>query len=329
MRVVSLIPAATEIVHALGAGDRLVGRSHECDHPPGVDELPACTASKLDADGTSYELDQRARALLQEGLSVYRVDGERLNALAPDVILTQDHCRVCAASLDEVEDAVRTLVDGEPRVLSLSPRTLDDVLADVERVGRSLELAERGREVSRGLRRRMRGLARTLESRASGQAASTRGDSGRARGSSSAAERPTVVLIEWLEPLMTAGNWMPTLVEMAGGEPLLGRPGEHSPWTPFDELAAADPDVLVVVPCGFGVDRTLREMPALTEREGWSELRAVRADRVYVVDGHHYFNRPGPRLAESQEILAEILHGDRVDFGHRERGWVLFTGARS
>lgn len=316
MRVVSLIPAATEIVCAVGAGGDLVGRSHECDHPPGVESLPSCTEPKFRADGTSYGVDERVKALLREGLSVYRVDGERLDALAPDLILTQDHCDVCAASLEAVEEAVRSVVTSRPRVVSLSPRTLDDVLADVERVGRALELPERGRRVARSLRERMEEIAASVAGRWGGD------------GSGEGAARPTVALIEWLDPLMTAGNWMPTLVEMAGGRPVFGRAGAHSPETPWEDLLEADPDVLVVVPCGFDLDRTRRELPALTGREGWERLAAVRRGRIFLVDGHHFFNRPGPRLVESLEIVAELLHPGRVDFGHRGEGWIRAEGER-
>lgn len=312
MRVVSLLPAATELVCALGAGGRLVGRSHECDHPSEVRGLPACTGPKFRADGTSYALDERVKALLQEGLSVYRVDAARLDALAPDLILTQDHCRVCAASLEEVEEALRGALGGRPRLVSLSPVSLDDVLDDVVRVGRALEAPERGRSLARELRARMEEVA----------AAARRAKPGDEPGG----RRPTVALIEWLDPLMTAGNWMPTLVEMAGARPFFGRPGEHSPWTSWEAIRDADPDVLVVVPCGFGLERTRRELPALTGRPGWEGLRAVRRDRAFLADGHRYFNRPGPRLVESLEILTEILHPDRFDFGHRGGGWIRLGG---
>ncbi len=306
MRVVSLIPSATEIVCALGEGDRLVGRSHECDHPPEVRELPHCTEPKFEADGTSYGIDQRVKGLLQEGLSVYRVDADRLERLRPDVILTQDQCEVCAVSVDAVVDAVRERLGPETRVVSLSPRTLEDVFDDVGRVADALGVGDRGMTLAGDLRRRM--------ARVSAEAHGVAG-AGQER------EPLDVALIEWLDPLMAAGNWMPTLVRMAGGRPVFGDAGEHSPWLEWEALRRADPDVLVVVPCGFGLDRTRDELEALTGRPGWDELSAVRSGRVYLADGHSYFNRPGPRLVESLEILVEILHPGGPEAGHRGTGW--------
>lgn len=316
MRVVSLLPSSTEVVAALGLGDRLVGRSHECDHPPEVTSLPACTRPKFEPDGTSYAVDERVRALVQEGLSVYRVDADRLAELRPDVILTQDQCEVCAADLGAVERAARDLLEGDVRVHSSSPTTLDEVLDDVAAVGRTLGAAERGEELARDLRARTKAVERRV-----GKATE-----GGATGSAGSVERPRVALVEWIDPLMAAGNWMPTLVEMAGGRPLFGTAGEHSPWLEWSSLREADPDVIVVVPCGFELERTRSELPALVGRPGWSELEAVRRGRVHLADGHRFFNRPGPRLVESLEILAEILHPE-LDFGHRGRHWAPADGS--
>lgn len=302
--MISLLPSSTEVVAALGLRDHLVGRSHECDHPPEVTSLPACTRPKFEPDGSSYDVDERVRALVQEGLSVYRVDADRLAELRPDVILTQDQCEVCAADLGAVERAARDLLDGHVRVHSSSPATLDDVLEDVAAVGRTLGAAERGERLARELRERLEAVERRVEE--------VKGAGG--------AERPRVALVEWIDPLMAAGNWMPTLVEMAGGRPLFGTPGEHSPWLEWSSLREADPDVIVVLPCGFELERTRSELPALTGRPGWSELEAVRRGRVHLADGHRFFNRPGPRLVESLEILAEMLHPE-LDFGHRGRHW--------
>lgn len=299
MRIVSLIASSTEIVCALGLRDGLVGRSHECDFPADVTGLPVCTEPKF-ADGTSYQIDERVKAILQEGLSVYRVDAGRLAALDPDVIITQTQCDVCAVSLADVEDAVCRMVDSSPRIVALEPNSLDDVFADIGKVAEALGAGERGGRLIAGLRERMDEIRR------------------RAREID---ERPSVACIEWIEPLMAAGNWMPELVEMAGGRSVVGRAGEHAPWMSFDRLVDLDPDVIVVLPCGLDIERTRRELPALTQRPAWSTLRAVAGGRTFIADGNQYFNRPGPRVVEALEIMAEMLHPEIFDFGHRQRGW--------
>lgn len=298
-RVVSLLPSITEIVCALGARDHLVGRSHECDFPPGVERLPACTEPKLDVRQPGARIDADVRALVADGLSVYRVDAERLRELAPDLVLTQDQCEVCAASLDDVRGALADWLGRPPVVLSLHPSTLGDTWDDVERVARALGAPERGR----ALREQLTARIRDIEERAR------------------ALPRRSLACLEWIDPLMGAGNWMPELVACAGGENTLGAPGEHSPWTSFEALADADPDAIVALPCGFDLPRTRSELAPLVAHPGWKELRAVRDGQVYLTDGNQYFNRPGPRLVESLEILAEILHPDVFAFGHRGRGW--------
>jgi iron complex transport system substrate-binding protein len=300
MRIVSLIASATETVCALGFEGQLVGRSHECDHPESVRRLPVCTAPKFDADGTSYQIDQRVKAILQEGLSVYRVDGEKLRDLEPDVIVTQAHCEVCAVSLRDVERAVCAWLRACPKIVSLSPNGLADVWAGVEEVALALGCPERGVEVVARLKERIDAIAE------------------RARGLSG---RPTVACVEWIEPLMAAGNWVPELVERAGGVNLFGVAGKHSPWMTWDELVARDPEVIVVMPCGFDIPRSRADLPALTRRAEWPRLRAVRAGRVFLADGNQFFNRPGPRLVESLEILAELLHPEAFAFGHEGTGW--------
>jgi iron complex transport system substrate-binding protein len=299
-RIVSLIPSATEIVAALGFAPDLVGRSHECDFPAGVEALPALTAPKVKLDGSSAEIDGRVKRLLAEGLAVYRVDAERMRALDPDVVVTQDQCQVCAASLAEVEAAMRDWTGRDVRVVSLNPMRLDDVWADMARVAAALGAADRGAALVAALRARMEAVA------------------ARARGLA----RPRLALVEWIAPLMAGGNWMPTLVEMAGGASLFGAAGRHSPWLEWEALRAAEPDAILVAPCGFDIERSRADLPALAALPGWADLAAVRRGRVAVADGNQYFNRPGPRLVESLEILAEFLHPGAFDFGHRGRAWV-------
>jgi iron complex transport system substrate-binding protein len=299
-RIVSLIASATEIVCALGFEDQLVGRSHECDYPETVKRLPVCTEPKFNVEGTSYQIDQRVKAILQEGLGVYRVHADRLRDLRPDVIVTQTQCEVCAVSLRDVEEAVCSWIDSRPRIVSLAPDALADVWQDMQRVADTLEVPERGRQLAGRLRERMAGIA------------------GRARAQP---ERPTVACVEWIDPLMASGNWMPELVEMAGGVNLFGTAGRHAPWMQWEDLAARDPDVIVILPCGYDIPRSRQDLPVLTGKPGWPRLKAVWNRRVFLADGNQYFNRPGPRLAESLEILAELLHPDAFRFGHEGTGW--------
>jgi iron complex transport system substrate-binding protein len=305
VRVVSLIASSTEIVCALGAGDLLVARSHECDHPRSVVErLPALTAPKFVVDSSSARIDERVKEILRSSLSVYRVDVDALEAVRPDVIITQAQCEVCAVSLKDVEAAVCQMVSSRPRIVSLEPNGLEDVFTDIRKVAAALDRADAGEALVGALRARIATVA----------------DRARALPT-----RPTVACIEWIEPLMAAGNWMPTLVELAGGTNLFGEANKHSPWMTWEELVARDPEVIVVLPCGFDIPRTLTEMHLLAERPEWSRLRAVQHGRVAVADGNQYFNRPGPRLVESLEIVAEILHPEAFAFGHQGSGWRRYS----
>jgi iron complex transport system substrate-binding protein len=300
-RVVSLIASSTEIVCALGCEEWLVGRSHECDFPPSVKKLPICTEPKFNIVGSSREIDERVKTVLrQDALSVYRVHTDRLKELQPDVIITQSQCEVCAVSLRDVEAAVCEWLDSRPQIVSLEPNALADVFADIRRVANALQVPERGEALVAQMQQRFAAIAE------------------RARAES---ERRSVACIEWIDPLMAAGNWMPELVEMAGGVNLFGEAGKHAPWMTWEELRAKDPDVIVALPCGWEIERGRQELTALTRRAGWSDLRAVRTGRVVVADGNQYFNRPGPRLAESLEILAEVLHPELFRFGHEGKGW--------
>jgi iron complex transport system substrate-binding protein len=300
-RVVSLIASATEIVDALGCAGWLVGCSHECDHPPAVKRLPVLTEPKFPVEGTSYQIDQRVKAILQEGLSVYRVDAGKLEAVAPDVIVTQDHCEVCAVSLGDVQDALCQFTGSDARIVSLHPDRLEDLWSGLRDVGLALGVPDRAEAAVSRLQGRMRDISRKAHS---------------------IRPRPRVACIEWIDPLMSGGNWMPELIEMAGGENLFGEAGKHSPWMTWEELRAADPDIVLLVPCGFDIARTREEMPLLEAKEGWAELKAVREGYVVIGDGNRYFNRPGPRLVESLEILSELFHPGVFRFGHEGNGWV-------
>lgn len=300
-RIVSLIASSTEMVCALGLGDQLVGRSHECDFPDWVKALPQCTESKIDIEGKSYEIDQKVKAILQEGLSVYRVSAEKLQELKPEVILTQIQCVVCAVSEKDVIAATCQLIDSQPKIVSLNTNSLEDLWKDIQQVADVLDVSERGKKLIQELQKRMETIELKVEK--------------------IAPPKPRVAFIEWIDPLMSCGNWMPTLIEMAGGINLFGEAGKHSPWMQWEDLKKANPEVIIVSPCGFDIARTRKELSALTNRADWKELKAVKTQQVYLADGNQFFNRPGPRLVESLEILAEIFHPDLFQFGHQKKGW--------
>lgn len=308
-RVVSLLPAATEMVCLLGASDRLVGRSHECDHPPEVRTLPACTRSRVDSRRASAGIDARVKELASAGQPLFEVDASLLRRLAPDLILTQEQCDVCAVSPAAVEAALDGWPGPRPRVVTLGAARLSEVWADVAAVGRALGLPDAGKGAVNRLKSR---VVDVIQRTAALQ------------------RRPTVACLEWFEPVMAAGNWVPELVELAGGRDVFGEPGQHSPWIAWEAVVQADPDVLVLMPCGFDLSRTRSEAAVLMARPEWSRLRAVRQGRVHVTDGNAYFNRPGPRLVESLEILAEILHPELFSPArHQGAGWQPLGAGRT
>jgi iron complex transport system substrate-binding protein len=299
-RVISLLPSATEIVCALGAADQLVGRSHECDYPPAITALPACTAPKLDPGASSAEIDRQVKGLLQEAASIYRIDTHMLRQLQPDLILTQAQCEVCAVSLPEVEEAVGKWAGNRPQIISLSPAHLADIWTDIRTVAGALDLADHGKEVLRTLKNRVVSIIEKT---------------------CVMTKPPAVACLEWIEPLMAAGNWVPELVQLAGGRNLVGEPAQHSPWLNWETLKLHDPDIIILMPCGFDLRRTRAEMTPLLQNPHWPKLRAVKSRRVFLTDGNQYFNRPGPRIVESLEILAEICHPDLFNFGHHGQAW--------
>jgi len=293
MRVISLLPSATEIVCALGATDELVGISHECDFPAEIRDRVVLTRPRIHVGGTSRAIDTAVRDVLRGALSIYEVDEARLAALAPDVIVTQDLCEVCAVSLDDVRAAVARLAHRQRvEIVSLRPTRLDDCLGDVERVAAALARVDAGADVRAGLEARIRAI------------------SARAR---SPDRRPRVVTLEWIDPLMLGGTWMPELVELAGGDPVGVVAGAPAPTVSPAELRALAPDVIVIKPCGFAIERTLTERDVLDRH-----VLTGTSARVFVTDGNAFFNRPGPRLVESLEILAACTHPDRfADFAAR------------
>ena len=285
-RIVSLLPAATEIVAALGLADHLVGRSHECDEPEAVQALPALTAPRIDPTLSSsgiHEQVEQARGPL------FALDIDRLAALAPDLVLTQATCAVCAISAYDVVEAIKKS-GVATQVIPLSPTTLDDMFRDILTVGEATGRLREAQDVVTGLKRRCDAIAECI----------TVG--------------PATAMIEWLDPPMAAGNWVPEMVRLAGGHDVLGKDGAHSHWITWADVAAADPDVVILIPCGFTLDRAVAEARSPAVWPHLEQLRAVREGRAWAIDGHHLFNRPGPRLVDSLEVLAEVLHPEAFSF---------------
>lgn len=284
MRIVSLLPSLTELVCALGRGDELVGVTHECDYPPGVEFLPRLTRSRIDAEATSAEID---RAVSEEGGSLYEVDAAGLAELRPDLILTQEQCDVCAVNEATVR-RVAAALPGPPRVESVNPTDLAGVFAMFHDVGTWLDAGD----AADRLRREFDDLAEVIVGRVGGL------------------RRPRVALLEWLDPPFSAGHWSPELVALAGGVEVLSRAGERSRRVAWRDVVEAGPDVLILAPCGLSIDRASDELPSLVARPDWRGLDAARAGRVVLTDGSAYFSRPGPRLRESLAIAAEAIHPD-------------------
>ena len=300
MNVVSLLPSATEIVHGLGHSNWLTGRSHECDFPTNIDTVPIVTYATIDTTASSRSIDIAVKKRLSQSLSLYGIEKERLRAAEPDVIITQTQCDVCAVSLRDVQAFLKDDLDINAELVVLEPHRLEDIWTDIHRVSKALHQPNDGVGLVDQLKKRLDAIARE----------------------SHALEPPSVAMIEWIDPLMAAGNWIPELVKTAGGTNLFGKTGYHSGWLEWETLKEADPDVIVVAPCGFDLQRTLQEIETLERLEGWPQLRAVRNHRVYAVDGNAFLNRPGPRLVESAEILAEILHPKVFSFGHSNQDWL-------
>ncbi len=279
MRIVSLLASATEIVCALGAGQMLAGRSHECDNPAWVRRLPACSEPTFDVNVSSGAIDAEVRRRIAAGEPLYRVDNDRIAQLAPDLILTQSHCEVCAVTPDDIAPGP---------ILSLSAFTVNDVFESIRQIGARLGLSDRAEEVIARERARIDDV----------------------RERTKPLRRPTVGMIEWTDPLFSMGNWGPELVDAANAELPFGRPGEYSAVLPPDKLIEANPEFLIVAPCGFNLQRAAAERETLERYPWWSGLRAVRENKVAFADGNLYFNRSGMTIARTAEIVAEILHGE-------------------
>ena len=310
MRIISLLASATEMVAALGCLDQMVGRSHECDYPPEIQALPVVSTVQIDINTSSAQIDAQVKQLAQEkrepedpalkALSIYAIDIDKLQELRPDVIFTQTQCEVCAVSEHDVIQAIAQLTGLQPLVVSLSPYRLQDVWEDVLRVGQAL-----------GKRDQAQTLVEKYQQRLTDLAVKT----------AAFCTKPRVAVLEWLDPLMGAGNWTPELVAYAGGENIFGEIGQHTPWLTWEELQAANPDVIVLSPCGYTLERAMQDVPLLQNHSAWADLQAVRNGRVYAIDGNQYLNRSGPRLVESAELLARVIWGEHLPIFVDTNGW--------
>ncbi len=284
MRIASLVPSSTEMLFALGLGDDVVGVTHECDHPEGAQELPHLTRSLIPEGLSASEIDAAVRERTTKGEAIYELDAELLRELAPELIVTQELCEVCAVSVDDVRAVAKDLPT-EPELISLDPTTLGEVLADVPRLATAARASEAGEALIEESAARIDAVSAAVED----------------------AQRPRVAALEWLDPVFIGGHWVPQLIDLAGGEDPLGLTGEKSRTASWDEVAAAQPEVVVAMPCGYGTQRSAQEAGEYGE-----SIAALGAERVYAVDASGFFSRPGPRLVEGLELLAHLLHPDRV-----------------
>lgn len=304
LRIISLLPAATEIVCALGMQQKLVGRSHECDYPEEIKSLPVCSSATVGNHQSSREIDNKVKEILSEALSVYTIDREKIKQLQPDVVITQAQCEVCAVSLKDVEQALSGFLDKQTQIVSLEPAQLNDVFENIRQVAAALNVPDRGEALIEDLTERLDIIRHKLKF---------------------IEAKPSVSCIEWLDPLMVSGNWVPELVAIAGGKAILAEQGKHSPYVEWNDILLQDPDIIVVMPCGFPIERTLKEINILLELPGFNDLKAVKEGKLFIADGNQYFNRPGPRIVDSIEILAEIINPKQFIFGYEGEGWIKFA----
>lgn len=297
-RIISLLPSATEIVAALGASSNLVGISHECDHPAEIKNLPICTKANIDSTLSSLEIDKSVKNKIENALSLYELDFELIKSLNPDLIITQDQCEVCAIHVDDLKSKLKELLGGDIEIISLHPSSIEDVFNDIKRIGESL--AVNTAALIEDLNDRIEIVKHKVKF---------------------VKHRPEIVCIEWMEPLMTAGHWTPQLINYAGGKALLSEPFEKSKYISWDDLKQADPDGIIIAACGFTMQKIKEEMSALQSNQIWNELKAVQKGHVFIADGNAYFNRSGPRLVDTLEIIAEILQVNQFYYGYENEAW--------
>jgi len=304
MKIVTLIPSATEIVAFLGQKKSIVGRSHECDFPRDLSKIIKLTEPKINIEGTSGEIHKQIEVILEKSLSVYKVHVDELKKLNPDFIVTQSHCEVCAVSFSEVESITNKHLGKNTKIISLQPNKLQEVFDDIKRVAKSLGVEnDHNNKLINNLQVRLNDIKKKSQK----------------------LKKPKVLCVEWIDPLMAAGNWIPEMTKIAGGEDILGKIGIDSHWIKFEDIESQDPDFIVFIPCGFNLNKTNDEVKKfLNKNNNFKKLKAFKNKNLYVTDGNQYFNRPGPRLIDSVEILAEIFHSDIFNFGHKNNEWINF-----
>ena len=298
MRIISLISSATEIVNSLQCTDSLVGISHECDHPDSIKKLPVCSEPRFDINGKSIEIDQNIKSLLQEALSIFRVKEDAIRLLKPDIIITQSQCDVCAVNIKDVRIAIEQVIGISPEIISLSPTCLEDVWNDILELGIVLEKESIAKDIVENIKGDISIISKRNKNK----------------------DPVSVGCIEWIEPLMFAGNWVPEIIQIVGGLSLFGVVGEHSNWSKYEELYQHDPDKIIFMPCGYNMNKTEAELSNLTRDLRWKSLKAVKANEVYLTDGNQYFNRPGPRLLDSIKIMDDIINNTNV-YNFKNYGW--------
>lgn len=302
MRIISLLPSTTEILCDLGFEDQLVGRSHECDQPESIRNLPELTELAVKNTGNSAEINQNIHSVIENGLSVFTVKVDLLAKINPDIIFTQDHCEVCAVSFNDVKSAVREYCSEDTEIISISPSNLDEIAQSIHKIGKSLGAEGKAEQLVEEFDQRIDIIRNTVIGE----------------------PVKRVACLEWIDPLMTGGNWIPELLEIVGAEYLLSEPGEHSPWIDWEDLVEENPDVILIMPCGYSIDQSMKEVHILSQKENWHSLQAVQNNEVYILDGNRYFNRPGTSIFESTRILAEILHPSLFKPIHQKVGWIRF-----
>ena len=305
-KIVTLIPSATEIVAFLGQKNSIVGRSHECDYPKDLNNVAKLTSPKINVNGTSSEINKQINTILENSLSVYKVDIQKLKELDPDFIITQAHCDVCAVSFSEVKNIVNKYFNRKTKIISLEPNTLNDVFDDIKRVAKGLNIEnESNNKLIENLKIRLKKIKNL---------------------SAIQKQKPSVACIEWIDPLMIAANWIPEMVEIAGGANILGKSGVNSHWIKFEEIIDQNPEIIIFIPCGFNIEKTKKELDNyIKKNNSLRSLKAYKNHKLFVADGNQFFNRPGPRLIESLEIFAEIIHPNIFDFNHKGVGWINYN----
>lgn len=288
MRIVSLLPSATEIIYALGLGDQLVGVSHECDFPPEAKTKPVITAAEINSSQPSRQIDASVKEQVHKGVGIYHINQDVLKQAKPDVVFTQELCEVCAVSFSEVKQAVRIL-NTDTKIVSLEPRTLGDILNNIKTVG---DITSRQPEAAK--------LVVELQQRIDKVKAITK----------DVDFRPTTLCLDWMDPPYAAGHWIPEMAEIAGGVDSFGVKGQASVEINWERVVEVDPERIIVMPCGFDIQRAMKEIGLLKSVKGWNQISAVRNSRAYIADGNSYFSRPGPRVVTGLEILAEVIQSD-------------------